>query len=670
VALAAALAVALEIALCAPAVALAGWLAVGLPLLLAGELTPALTIALAVVVTVPALLLAATGVAGSAGSARGRRDVSLGLPLLLTFAVAAGFAAIAWSTASEHVVVRRDPAVYAQTADWLSRHGDLPVPAQPALFGHTPGLTYGSPGFYSRGDDVVPQFMSGTPIALAPAGWAGGLRGITRADAVLGGLAVLAVAGLARRLAGCWAGLLAALGTALAYPDLHQARSAFSEPSAQLLLFGGLALLVDAGRRRAARLQLCSYALAGLVIGMVSLVRIDALVELVAFVPVLVLLAVRDRIAAAISTALGIAVAVSLGLTDGYVETRPYISSLGHQLHLTVAAAVLVTGITAIATWLWRRGAWSRTALRRLVAPAAATLVLAAAAAAYFVLPRVAHPTYPATDPATADITALEAHLGLPSATARTFAEQSMHWLGWWIGPSGLLLAVVALAALVHRIAGQSDHAGLPFAFVLLAATAVVIGRPSITPDHPWADRRFVPVVLPGLIVVCAWFVATVARWLRARQDRFLAAGAAGALAAALLVPAVIGSFALFGRSTERGELAAVNTLCGALPARAAVLVTGTRAVQEWTQVIRGDCGVPVAVTTTAPTTATAAAAVRGRGLTPVVVADTPAALAQVGAGDARHIVHLQTHEADHQLVHRPARTRRLTIDVWLGAAP
>src|SRR3954469_10171462 len=272
--------------LVAPAVVLAGWLVTGLPLLLAGELHPAAATTLAVVLTVPALVVVARGSPLSCG--RGHLAAAL-----LTLAIAAGFATIAWTTSSEHTIVRRDPGVYAQTAYWLSEHGDNSIPTGAAVFGHATGLGYGSPGFYERGAHVVPQFMSGTSIALTPAGWLDGLRGINRANAVVAALSLLAVAAFAGRVAGKWAAPLAALTLAFVYPELHQARSAFSEPAAQLLLFGGLSIFVDALRSAASRWQAVVSAVAGLVIGAVSLVRIDALVELVPLIPALFVLAAR-----------------------------------------------------------------------------------------------------------------------------------------------------------------------------------------------------------------------------------------------------------------------------------------------------------------------------------------------------------------------------------------
>jgi hypothetical protein len=149
-----------------------------------------------------------------------------------------------------------------------------------------------------------------------------------------------------------------------------------------------------------------------------------------------------------------------------------------------------------------------------------------------------------------------------------------------------------------------------------------------------------------------------------------MTAAIAVTMTAAVVVPTVVASAPLLGPSTERGELAAVRDLCDALPIHGAVLITGVRASDEWPQVIRGDCGVPVAVLPATDDVGSAdvvANAARAHGLDPVVVADSKQGVTSLTTAMPQHVVHLVTRESDHQLTHRPSRTRALVIDVWLG---
>jgi hypothetical protein len=64
----------------------------------------------------------------------------------------------------------------------------------------------------------------------------------------------------------------------------------------------------------------------------------------------------------------------------------------------------------------------------------------------------------------------------------------------------------VAAAWLAYRLGGvltqgQQLPRWLAPAAVGVAATALILYRPAITPDHPWADRRLVPVVLPTVVL-------------------------------------------------------------------------------------------------------------------------------------------------------------------------
>jgi hypothetical protein len=645
----------------APALALAGWLIASLPLLLADSLDPLPTILAAAVATTILVVI----VARAAPVASGHSVVAAALTML----IAATFAALAWTSSSSHTIVRRDPAVYVQTADWLAHHGSLPIPSRADVFDDVAGMTYESPGFYERGNppELVPQFMSGTSLALTPAGWANGLRGITHANAIIGALALLAVAGLAARLVGAWAAPLTALTLLFVFPELHQAQSAFSEPAAQLLFFSGLSLLVDA-RQAVGRAATQLHAVAGLILGLVTIVRIDALIDLVPMIAVIGIIALAGRRTHAIATGAGLAAGVGVGLLDGLLLTRPYLDSLKGELLGVAGATVLVTGLIAIA--MWQRDRLTRLAPRWAASPwptIGAVGVAVLAAAAYFIRPLIEEPHFAAGEPIAQQISNLQVDLGLQAEPARTYVEHSMHWLVWWIGAPAAVVAFLALAVLVRRVLRTGDDPWLPLVFVLLGMTAVVLARPSITPDHPWADRRFVPIVIPGLVVVATWAVLEVAR--RANTRRMTAVVVVIG-AAALLGAPLAASIPLWGKSTERGEIALIQRTCAALPHRAAVIVAGARGSNELPQVLRAGCDVPVAVApTTQPqqTVALAAAAARSHGFTPVVVAESENDAAEASGTKPRLATTLRTREDAKTLTKRPTSTAYLAFAFWFA---
>ena len=166
--------------------------------------------------------------------------------LAATVAIAVAFTAWQLAERTEQIIYLRDPATYLQVAYWIAHHGYLPIPDYAAAFGGPhPGLGFASSNYYPRGTGIVPQFMTGAPLVLAAGIWLHGINAALLVTPVIGGCAVLSFGGLAGRLAGPgWAPAAAAV-LALSLPEQYTSRGTFSEPLAQVLLFGGLCLLAD-----------------------------------------------------------------------------------------------------------------------------------------------------------------------------------------------------------------------------------------------------------------------------------------------------------------------------------------------------------------------------------------------------------------------------------------
>ncbi len=623
----------------------AGWLLAGLPLLLAGVYRP-----------VPATLLGVP-VAIAFSWVVLHRCPRLDGPAWagwLAVAAVVAFVVLAWGWSSEHVVLRRDAGSYGLYAQWLAGSGRLPIPASSHVFDSGAGpVSFASPGFYGAGGSVVPQFMPGAPMLLAAAGWLGGLTGILHADAVLGGAALLAVAGLAARVAGPRWAPFAALGTGAAYPVLHAARSPYSEPLALLLLFGGLALLAER------RPGLVGGLLGGLLAGLATVARVDAPADLLLLVPYAVL--------AAPLAGAGLTLGVGCGLGAGVVLSRPYVGSLRGELVAIAAAAVLLIGLSFAGRWRWRAGGAPRWA------PDLAGAAVAAAAVLFAVRP--AWQTVRRPNAAQGMIGALQQRQGLPLDPTRTYDEQALHWVGWWLGWPMLLLAVAGLALLVRRrlrapAARQAgDYDPAPFLLVLCGAALTVLWKPSITPDHPWADRRLVPVVLPGLVICAAWLLSRIPDWLP-RRRAVPAAVVTGVVAGIVaLVPIVVASAPLLAVATERDEVAAVHRLCARLGPQSAVVITGSRGRNELPQTVRGICGLPVAVVADQRLAAVLPGlrtAVGRSGRQLAVLAMSPEVLRAAGLAPVE-VEALHTREDARRLATRPGGDVPLTVEFWLA---
>jgi hypothetical protein len=640
-----------------PPLAVAGWLLAGLPLLLLGRFAP-----------LPALLL---GLPAAAALCReGTRRLGKGVeatPWQVAGVVAVAVVSAAVNTVmhSEQLIVRRDPATYAQYAAWIAGHGSLPIAVQAQAFGGPdPALAFGSVGFYEVGGAVTPQFMPGPPMLFAIGHWLGAPFAV---PAVLGALAVLTVAGVVARLAGARWAVLAAAACAVSLPILYTSRTTFSEIPSLILLFGGLALAHDALGRPGRG----SGLLAGLVFGLSVLVRVDGLrdvLPVLAFAGLLLALRRFGRPAGALGLPLlaGLVAGAGLGMLAAYALSRPYLDYLSGSVRPLLLICAAVLALMAI-------GAAAAPALARIRlphwAPAAGAALVVLLMAGLYARPWLQTVT---RVPAGEDdrrtflmIEAIQRANGLPADGERLYFEDSLHWVVWYVGLPVVVLATIAAALLVRRLLRD----GTPFDWLLPLAvvgwtTVTTLLRPEITPDHPWAARRLVPVVIPGLILLATYAAARLParRWV------------AAATVLCVLVPPAVTSIGTAFTPVERGEAAAVAAMCAKIPPEASVLVVERVTGDRFTQLVRGMCGRPAAQvergrsdTAPEPEVRRLIARVRAAGRVPVVLA---AKAAQVSPyGSATQAMSLITRQDERSLVDPPNGTWGLRIDVWMAVA-
>ncbi len=724
-----------------PAVLVMAWLIPGLPLLLAGRfagipmIVISVPLAVALVVMVlrelpsawphgihdirddepPAESLADQVVVRPDTRDRRRRPDVPWWALAATILVATGFAVWQYAENSQQIIVLRDPATYLQFADWIAGHGSTRIPQSLAAFGGAhQGLTFSSLGFFQVGTTVVPQFMAGLPMVLAIGVWAGGPLGAAAMAPVLGACAVLAFAGLVGRLAGARWAPAAALVLAVSLPQQYTSRTTFSETLAQVMLYGGLCMLADSfvlpgGRHAAAYAGPPSWRdgpapnvtlafFAGLSLGLTLLIRIDGLSDLLPAIPFLGILLARRR-PQAIPFGIGLFIGAAYGFADGYLLSRPYLDSIGPSLRplaMIALGAVALTGIgmgvmSARRPRSWLRFLFGAPPLRWLPEAAAALTVLAVVGFAvrpYF--QTVRGETDPATISYVAELQRL-AHLAVDPT--RQYSEDSLYWVIWYIGVPAVILGVIGLALLARRClralltrrdSGAERIWALPL-MIISWVTVTVLWRPGIIPDQPWASRRLVPVVLPGLILAAIWASA----WIKERGRKLGAGRLAESVVAvccviALLVPAAVTTFGvgttktatgsarltadgLAFKRTGAGEEAAVRQLCASIGPNASVVILDPLTADRFSQVIRSMCATPTA-RMDAPAPASVASVVAGierTGRRPVLLAGQQSHLAEYG-GSAQQVLNLLTTQDAHELTQPPTRTWLIHFVIWM----
>jgi hypothetical protein len=636
--------------------------------------------------------------------------------LISTLIVVAGFAVWQLAENSQQIIVLRDPGTYFQFAYWIAQQGTTHIPQNLAAFhGSHPGMTFSSLGFYQTGTTIQPQFMAGLPMVLAIGVWAGGPLTAVAMAPVIGACAILAFAGLVGRLAGGRWAPAAALVLAVTLPQQYTSRNTFSETLAQIVLFGGLSLLADSFTLTSGRHVLPAPAVtswrdgpapnvalaffAGLAIGLTLLIRIDGASDLLPAIPFLGILLVTRR-PQAVPFGLGLILGVAYGLADGFLLARSYLDSIAPSLRplaIIVLAAIVVTGIGMAIVNVPASRRWIRYLLRsrplRWLPEVAAVLtvlvIIGFAVRPYF--QTVRGETVPATINYVAELQKLA---GLPIDGHRQYAEDSLYWVIWYLGVPAVILGTLGLALLVRRglkslITWRDSGAARIWALPLLIAGWVIVSvlwRPGIIPDQPWASRRLVPMVIPGLILAAAWMAA----WIKERGHQLGASRSAGSIVAvccviALLVPAAVTTFGvgttktaggstrltangLAFKRTAQGENRAVRQLCSAIGPDASVVIVDAQTADRFSQVVRGMCDTPT-TRMDSPTNSEVSTVVTGIehvGRRPVLLAGTQDQLASFG-GSAREVVNLLTTQDAHELTQPPTRNWLIHFTVWMS---
>lgn len=510
--------------------------------------------------------------------------------------------------AGEHVAVDRDPGVYLVAGRWIAQHGSLVVPAGNAWLGTFNSTVLNSSGTYQLpGGRLEFQFLHLVPALLAEASNLGGDGLMLRVPAILGAIALAAVyaagTSLVRRR---WVLAVAVTALGLSLPQLAVSRDTYSEPATQVLLWGGIWLLVRAYRERSTRVAL----VAGLMLGATLMTRIDAVVYLIP----LPLLAAVGWLAAGDSgrrrlrgiyfaVVCGVLPTAIVGTIDVQTRSSGYYDVLRSDVLALYAGLVLSLGGAVALAWLWPRATKVRA---RVVAGRPRLAVLAGGVVALgLVLAWVVRPFGPKTmltGPGADTVKALEQAEHLP-LVAESFAEHTMQWFAWYLGPVTLALAVVGLGFLTTRVVRRGNPAVLTLLALTGPLTAYYLWNPSITPDQIWAMRRFVPVSLPLFVLASAVALDTVGDVLQRRSAdwRFFGRG----LATGTVVVSLVGVIAFPLASavpvrsfrTQTGYLGLVERTCRLLGPHAAVVFPAAGYDGfALTQTLRDWCGIPVAV--------------------------------------------------------------------------
>jgi hypothetical protein len=275
---------------------------------------------------------------------------------------------------------------------------------------------------------------------------------------------------------------------------------------------------------------------------------------------------------------------------------------------------------------------------------------------------------------------------GLPVNGRRQYYEDSLYWVIWYLGVPAVLLGAFGLAVLAKRCTKSlltwkdPTAAARVWALPLMIAIwtiVTVLYRPAVAPDQPWASRRLVPFVLPGLILGGIW----AATWLKAQaaelgRTRATAVIIASCCAASLLIPTAlttldisvtktsgVDAHGMAFRTIGTGEITAVNKLCRQIPQDASVVILDSLTADRFAQVVRGMCNIPTGILSHPSALNTVIAGIEKVDRRPVLLAENKAEL----PGTPKQVVDLLTTQEAHNLTAPPTRTWLIHYTVWMS---
>ena len=168
--------------------------------------------------------------------------------------------------------------------------------------------------------------------------------------------------------------------------------------------------------------------------------------------------------------------------------------------------------------------------------------------------------------------------VGLLAAYAFVYATtntgrwpDTLVWLSWYLSWPVLGLCLVGLVWLLWSgRAGRGDP-GLSFLLILTGVVSLHYLYDPLEPgEHIWSMRRFVPVVLPGMLVVASMGAGRLVEWVYF-EFRVVAATALAAVLAGFVGGP---SMSVLGEPLWDGVLAQSADVAGTFPEDAAVLVS------------------------------------------------------------------------------------------------
>jgi hypothetical protein len=397
---------------------------------------------------------------------------------------------------TESIYGGRDEGVYANSAVYMAHHGTLEVPypwslADTSFF--APAWT-GFPGFYKTPGTMTVQFGHLFSVWLAQAYATLGEQGLFRLNGVFAVLALAVIYDAFQLVVGAPVAVAATLFLAFNPSELWVARITLSEILTQLFIWSGICLWVRALKDDSPVLARW----AGVCLGMAAFVRFDSalLLAMLLAAHLAFRLVVQPPVRArAVWNALYVTALplFALALAYFFVFSRPYFMTRTYLLALALAtggAALVLAAARPTLVKLLRPGLTHRATLALF-----GVGIAGLAAYAYWIRPlQAGKPEWIYQWPGFY----IDLHKG-------NYRSDSLVDLALYLSPIVVWAAIGGWYVSLWRLLRSNERAYLAVPLILVGGFSVVYLYDHLnTPDHLWWIRRFIPVVVPGVVLYAA----------------------------------------------------------------------------------------------------------------------------------------------------------------------
>lgn len=480
---------------------------------------------------------------------------------------------------SQHVFTNRDPGVYSVTALHIAKQDNLRLESS-SVYSGISGVSGSSAGFSNNPNNAAELAAQGVHLLPTLTGLVGRITSessMLRINVLFGAIALLAIYGFGRLLMKPRWALLATATFGLVFPLMYFARDMYTEPLTSAFTFGGLALLWLAFANRYKAL----WFLAGIVLGATVLTRIDGYLTIAGIlmsVFIYLILTKEGHRATAVkntvSIFVGLTISLIVGFLDIYILSHSYfLSEWGNiKPELVLIGLTIVLGIIATAM-IWRTNVFKPIisyAKQYGLKIFTVLLVLISAGLASRPIWYIGYDQKPIINPATNLV---------EQVLQRDYSELTINWLVWYIGPVAVILAVLGLWLLVKKIIKNGQIQIIPFILVFAGIGLVYLIKPSIFPDQIWASRRFLPIVMPGCIILSAYALGWLYNKGKSKTMGIESKSLALILVAPLLLGPVFVTVSLYN-TREAVWYGALDAVCKKIPNNSAILWVGTARTQ------------------------------------------------------------------------------------------